>query len=86
MQQEHHAQGRDGASRSLLSKPSTQLLLAVCAVGVVGVWLAGFIHDATGSYDAAFFVIMLFCFLAGTLVLLVNEKEVRGGLAGGSSS
>ncbi len=51
----------------------------------VGVWLAGFIHDATGSYDSAFFVTMLFCFLAGSLVWLVNEKEVRGGPAGGGS-
>jgi len=36
VQQDHHAQSSDGTSRSLLTKPSTQLLLALGAVGVVG--------------------------------------------------
>jgi sugar phosphate permease len=53
------------------------LMLASIAGGAVGPWLAGTLHDATGSYRAAFWVSIAVSLLSAVSIWLAAPRKVR---------
>ena len=45
--------------------------------GAVGPWLAGAIHDATGSYRPAFLLIIGLCLVSAMAVWIAGPRKIR---------
>jgi MFS family permease len=45
--------------------------------GAVGPWLAGAIHDATGSYRPAFLLIIGFCLVSIMAIWIAGPRRIR---------
>ncbi|WP_417516169.1 MFS transporter [Minwuia sp.] len=55
--------------------------VALIGGGAVGPWVAGEIHDATGSYDLAFKICLGLCVLSGFAVWKAAPRKVRSVVA-----
>ncbi len=53
------------------------LMLASIAGGAVGPWLTGALHDATGSYTAAFWIAIAGCVLSAVAIWCAAPRRVR---------
>ena len=51
--------------------------IALFAGGAAGPWLAGAIHDSTGSYKLAFILIIVCCFTAAAAIWIAASRNVR---------
>jgi MFS family permease len=45
--------------------------------GAAGPWLAGAIHDATGSYRPAFVLIIGFCLVSAMAIWIAGPRKIR---------
>ena len=53
------------------------LMLASIAGGAAGPWVAGVLHDATGSYDLAFWIAGSGSLLSAVAIWLAAPRKVR---------
>ncbi|HYM03275.1 MAG TPA: MFS transporter, partial [Stellaceae bacterium] len=53
------------------------LMLSAIAGGAVGPWATGVVHDATGSYAAAFWIAIFFSFLSALAIWRAAPREIR---------
>jgi len=53
------------------------LMLSAIAGGAAGPWVAGALHDATGSYALAFWIAIGFCALSAVSIWLAAPRKVR---------
>ena len=53
------------------------LMLAAIGGGAVGPWVTGALHDATGSYAAAFWITIAFSALSALAIWLAAPREIR---------
>jgi len=53
------------------------LTIALAGGGAAGPWVAGVVHDATGSYRPAFLLVMLCCFVSAAAIWLAAPRTVR---------
>jgi MFS family permease len=53
------------------------LMLAAIGGGAAGPWVAGAIHDATGSYALAFWIAIACCVLSAIAIWLASPRRVR---------
>jgi MFS family permease len=53
------------------------ITVALLGGGAAGPWLAGAIHDATGSYRPAFLVAIACCFISAAAIWLAAPRKVR---------
>jgi MFS family permease len=53
------------------------ITVALMGGGAAGPWIAGAIHDATGSYRLAFFLIIGFCATSAVAIWLASPRKVR---------
>jgi MFS family permease len=53
------------------------ITIALIAGGAAGPWMAGAIHDATGSYRLAFLVIIAFCLVSVGAIWFAGPRKVR---------
>lgn len=53
------------------------IAIALTGGGAAGPWLAGAIHDATGSYRLAFWLIIAFCFISAIAIWIAGPRRVR---------
>jgi MFS family permease len=53
------------------------LMLASIAGGAAGPWVTGVLHDATGSYAAAFWIAIAGCLLSALAIWLAAPRKVR---------
>ena len=53
------------------------MTIALTGGGAVGPWLAGAIHDATGSYRPAFLLIIAFCAVSAIAIWIAGPRKVR---------
>ncbi len=51
--------------------------VALMAGGAAGPWVAGIIHDRTGSYAAAFYLAMFLCAVSAAAVWIAAPRKVR---------
>jgi MFS family permease len=53
------------------------ITVALLAGGAAGPWLAGAIHDATGSYRPAFLLIIGFCLVSIAAIWIAGPRKIR---------
>jgi MFS family permease len=53
------------------------ITIALIGGGAAGPWLTGAIYDATGSYRAAFFIIIAGCLLSALSIWIAGPRRVR---------
>jgi MFS family permease len=53
------------------------ITVALLGGGAVGPWMAGAIHDATGSYRLAFLLTIACCFISAAAIWLAAPRKVR---------
>jgi MFS family permease len=53
------------------------IMVASIAGGAAGPWLAGAIHDATGSYKLAFVLIIAACVVSAAAIWMAAPRKVR---------
>jgi MFS family permease len=53
------------------------LTIALISGGAVGPWMAGAIHDATGSYRIAFLLIITFCLVSIVAIWMAAPGKIR---------
>jgi MFS family permease len=53
------------------------LMLASIAGGAAGPWVTGALHDATGSYTAAFWIAIAGCALSAVAIWIAAPRRVR---------
>ena len=53
------------------------ITMALIGGGAAGPWLAGGIHDATGSYRLAFVVIIVACVISAAAIWMAAPRKVR---------
>jgi MFS family permease len=53
------------------------ITIALIGGGAVGPWMAGALHDATGSYRLAFLLIIAFCLLSIAAIWLAGPRQIR---------
>ena len=53
------------------------LTVALIGGGAAGPWIAGVIHDATGSYSPAFVLAILLCSISAAAVWIAAPRKVR---------
>jgi MFS family permease len=53
------------------------ITVALIGGGAVGPWMAGAIHDATGSYRLAFLLIIAFCLVSIATIWMAGPRQVR---------
>ena len=59
------------------------LMVAAIAGGAAGPWATGALHDATGSYDPAFWIALGGCLLSALVIWIAAPRKVRAvGIAG----
>jgi MFS family permease len=51
--------------------------IALIGGGAVGPWMAGAIHDATGSYRLAFLLIIAFCLVSIVAIWIAGPRSIR---------
>jgi MFS family permease len=51
--------------------------VALIGGGAVGPWMAGALHDATGSYRLAFLLIIAFCLVSIAAIWLAGPRQIR---------
>jgi MFS family permease len=54
------------------------ITVALIGGGATGPWLAGAIHDATGSYRLAFVLIIVACIISAAAIWIAAPRKVRG--------
>jgi MFS family permease len=53
------------------------ITIALIGGGATGPWIAGAIHDASGSYQIAFLLIIVCCFLSAAAIWIAAPRRVR---------
>jgi MFS family permease len=53
------------------------ITIALIAGGAAGPWMAGAIHDATGSYRLAFLLIVAFCLVSAIAIWIAGPRKIR---------
>jgi MFS family permease len=53
------------------------ITVALIGGGAVGPWMAGALHDATGSYRLAFLLIIAFCLVSIAAIWLAGPRQIR---------
>ena len=53
------------------------ITIALIAGGAAGPWMAGAIHDATGSYRRAFLLIIAFCLVSAFAIWIAGPRKIR---------
>ncbi|HEY0908969.1 MAG TPA: MFS transporter [Bradyrhizobium sp.] len=53
------------------------ITIALIGGGAVGPWMAGALHDATGSYRLAFLLIIAFCLMSIAAIWLAGPRQIR---------
>jgi MFS family permease len=53
------------------------ITIALIGGGAVGPWMAGAIHDATGSYQIAFLLIIAFCLVSIVAIWMAAPRKIR---------
>ena len=53
------------------------MTIALTGGGAAGPWLAGAIHDATGSYRLAFWLVMALCLVSAIAIWIAGPRNVR---------
>jgi MFS family permease len=53
------------------------LTISLIAGGAAGPWMAGAIHDASGSYRPAFLLIIVFCLVSVAAIWIAAPRKVR---------
>jgi MFS family permease len=53
------------------------ITVAMIGGGAAGPWMAGLIHDATGSYRLAFLLVILCCLVSAAAIWLAAPRKVR---------
>lgn len=53
------------------------LTIALIGGGAAGPWMAGAIHDGTGSYRLAFLLIIAFCLVSAMAIWIAGPRKVR---------
>jgi MFS family permease len=53
------------------------ITIALIGGGAVGPWMAGAIHDATGSYQIAFLLIIAFCLVSIIAIWMAAPRKIR---------
>ncbi|VIO75856.1 putative MFS-type transporter YhjX [Bradyrhizobium ivorense] len=53
------------------------ITIALIGGGAAGPWMAGVIHDATGSYRLAFVLIIAFCLMSAVAIWIAGPRHVR---------
>lgn len=51
--------------------------IALIGGGAAGPWMAGAIHDATGSYRLAFLLIIIFCLVSVVAIWMAGPRKIR---------
>jgi MFS family permease len=53
------------------------VMLAAIAGGAVGPWVTGLVHDATGSYDIAFWIAIACSLVSALAIWIAAPRKVR---------
>jgi MFS family permease len=53
------------------------LTVAMIAGGAAGPWVAGAVHDTTGSYDPAFALAIILCAVSAAAVWIAAPRKIR---------
>jgi MFS family permease len=53
------------------------ITIALIGGGAAGPWMAGAIHDATGSYRLAFLLIIAFCLVSIMAIWIAGPRKIR---------